>query len=338
MHSVLRNLASDRRLRLYLIDGGLRAWTRRQLLRSWDPARVDVTFLRVDLAEIRRMPVSEYVSHSTYLRLILPAVLPADEQRAIYLDSDLVVQRDLGELWDLPLGGALVLAAQDVGFPCLDAEKGLPNYAACKPYLTGERPIPNYAELGLPPDAPYFNGGVMLVDLAGWRAEQLSERMLRFLEEHREHALHWDQYALNALLVGRWGRLDLRWNAPLALKKYPTGEASPFDPEEYRLAREEPWVIHYVGAYKPWYWGRRGLYGNGRQAFAPYYAEVGWPRWRRWRWTLLPVLRESLARRRRRLAKRRAWLAARLRRAGGSLRARAAAVARKLGAGTRRTS
>jgi hypothetical protein len=93
-------------------------------------------------------------------------------------------------------------------------------------------------------------------------------------------------------------------------------------------------VIHYVGANKPWYWGRRGIYGKGRAVFDPYYIEVNWPRWRRWRWTLLPVVRESLAKRRRRLGKRRATLVAHLRRTARRLRRRAAAAARRLrGAG-----
>lgn len=335
VHSVLRNLAPDRRLRLYLIDGGLRRWTRRQLLRSWDADRVDVTFLRPDLAEVRRMPVSEHVSHSTYLRLILPDAVPRNEERAIYLDSDLLVQHDLAELWDLPMDGAVVLAAQDVGFPYLDAEKALPNYGACKPFLAGDRPIPNYVELGLASEAPYFNGGVMVVDLARWRAEGLTRKMLRCLHDHREHALHWDQYALNVVLAGCWGRLDLRWNAATSLRIYPSADASPFSEREFRAAREAPWVIHYVGANKPWYRGRRATHGKGSVAFDPYYAEVDWPRWRTWRWTVLPLVRESLAKRRRRLAKRRTTLLARARRAARVLRRRVAAAARRVGRGGR---
>jgi lipopolysaccharide biosynthesis glycosyltransferase len=201
---------------------------------------VDVTFLRPDLAEVQRMPVSEHVSHSTYLRLILPDVVPRDEERAIYLDSDLLVQRDLAELWDIPLDGAVVLAAQDVGFPYLDAEKALPNYGACKPYLAGARPIANYVELGLAPEAPYFNGGVMVMDLATWRAEGLTEKMLRCLHDHREHAIHWDQYALNVVLSGRWRRLDLCWNAATALRNYPSADVSPFSAQESRLPPRSP--------------------------------------------------------------------------------------------------
>ena len=336
IRSALENLDPARRLRLYLIDGGLSRGVRRQLLRAWDPDRVEVAWIEPDLRRIRELPIDDYVSHSTYLRLLLPEVLPASLERVIYLDSDLVVLGDLGALWERPFDQQAVLAAQDVGYPFIDAELALPNYAECAPYLWGARPIPNYVALGLDPKAKYFNGGVMLVDLAAWRREGLCPRMLECLRANREHAVAWDQYALNAVLAGRWGELDLRWNVPLSLFRYPSGRQSPFGETAWRQAIEAPFVVHFVGFAKPWYWGARGVYHPWQQLFERHLEGTGWPRWRRLRWTLLPVLRQRLGKGAGRAAKRLRAGARRLRRAARRLRGRAAGTRRALRRGSSR--
>ena len=53
-------------------------------------------------------------------------------------------------------------------------------------------------------EQPYFNAGVMLIDLDAWRREDLVGRMLACLRRHRRDVLWWDQYALNVELAGHW--------------------------------------------------------------------------------------------------------------------------------------
>jgi lipopolysaccharide biosynthesis glycosyltransferase len=146
----------------------------------------------------------------------------------------------------------LCLAAQDCAAPYLDSSQALASYERCRRYLGSPWPVPNFRELGLSPQAAYFNAGVMLVDLGGWRREDLSARLLACLDKHREHVRWWDQYALNVVLAGRWGPLDLRWNQGSHAFIYPSWQESPLDRETYVRLREDPYIVHFTTRFKPW--------------------------------------------------------------------------------------
>src|SRR5918911_1235750 len=133
-----------------------------------------------------------------YLRLLAPFLLP-HHQRAIYLDADTMVLDELSTLWATPLEDYPVAAVRDY-LPCIrDA-------------------VTNWKELRLDPDAPYFNSGVLVMDLIHWRTEMLSQRVLNTCRENKDHLLaqqkwpQYDQYGLNVVLHGRWKALDPMWN------------------------------------------------------------------------------------------------------------------------------
>jgi lipopolysaccharide biosynthesis glycosyltransferase len=61
-----------------------------------------------------------------------------------------------------------------------------------------------------------------------------------------------DQYALNVVLSGRWGQLDLRWNQAAHIFSYPSWSLSPFDRETFEQLRDDPYIIHFTTCDKPW--------------------------------------------------------------------------------------
>ena len=257
VRSAIERLAPERRLDLFVIQDGIRASSRLRLRASWSDPRVRVHWIRLDPALLPAVPVSGHVSRAAYLRLLLPRVLPESLTRVIYLDSDVAVRRDLSELWDLPFDGQALLAAQDVVLPFVDSEIALspPRWAAASPYIVAARPVANYDELGLDPRAKYFNSGVLLVDLARWRREELFDELLRCLRENEPHVRFWDQYLLNAVFHGRWGELDLRWNRQSLIWRYPSWRESPLDRETWERARTDPWIAHFTSHEKPWHFG-----------------------------------------------------------------------------------
>ena len=320
VHSAVRNLDPTRRLRLHVLDGGVSRATRRRLLRSWDPERVEVTWLAPDLERIRAVAVETYPWPSVYLRLLAPELLPGSLSKVIYLDSDVVVRADLGRLWECEMKGALLLAVQDTGMPFVDAERALPGYAACAPFLWKARAIENYEAHGIDPGSKYFNSGVLVMNLEGWRREGISQRLLACLRENRAYATLPDQYVLNSVLAGRWRELDLRWNVAPAIFRYPSAAQSPFAEAVFAQARADPWIVHYVGVEKPW---RRDFHPPWQEDFQRTLDEMGWPRWRRLRWTWWPWLRERVGKRLRRAARRGRRAARRVARAGRRLRSAA---------------
>ncbi|MCC7476388.1 MAG: glycosyltransferase family 8 protein [Pirellulales bacterium] len=254
IRSTLEHLAPHRRIHLYVIDGGLTALDRSRLIASWKDPRLTLHWVAPDLRLVRDLKVSEHVNLVTYLRLLMPALLPFEVKRAIYLDADMLVRYDLGVLWDEPQGDHAALAVQDVAAPWIDAKVAAIGRAGCCPYLCAQAPVVNYLDFGISPAAKYLNGGLLVVDLARWRREKLGEKMLAALRDFPQHVLWWDQYALNAILAGKWRSLDLRWNQGAHIYNYPAWQQSPFDSDEFDLLREQPWVIHFCSPEKPWHY------------------------------------------------------------------------------------
>lgn len=230
MRSVLDHLAEGRSFDAYVIDGGLRRWQKEKVLASLDPGRVRVHWVLPDRRLFRKAPVSPgHISEATYYRILAADLLPPELSRVIYLDSDLVVREDLGRLFETDLAGHPLAAAIDTTVKTISGSFGLHNYR----------------ELGLPIGLPYFNAGVLVLDLARWRRDGIADRALTHLAEHRHQLRLWDQDVLNAVLAGDFRELDPRWNAQ---PRIVTTDA----PDRVTATPEAPWIVHFASPSKPW--------------------------------------------------------------------------------------
>lgn len=253
IRSAIDRLGPGARLRVFLIDGGITPASRRRLADSWRDERCTVEWLPLETVRLAEFTVSEHVTRTCYARLLIGDMLPADLDRVIYIDADMLVRRDIDLLWREPLAGHVALAVEDAAAPRIDAAIGLPSYPRCGSLLAAARPVANYRELGMAADASYFNSGLLSIDLARWRREEIGPRCLEVLRRHREHVLWWDQYALNVVLAGRWRPLDPRWNQGAAVYKYPSWDCSPFDRDTFAAVRDDPWIVHFCSPRKPWH-------------------------------------------------------------------------------------
>jgi lipopolysaccharide biosynthesis glycosyltransferase len=251
IRSALDHLGPGRRMRVFVLDGGLSDESAARMMTSWRDPRLAVEWIRPDLQQVSDLVVSHQVNSVTYLRLLMPHLLPSDVGRVIYIDADMLVRRDLGQLWDEPQADHAALAVPCVAAPYIDASS-LPNFEACRPYLAAVTPVANFRELGLPSGGKYLNGGLLVANLDQWRRDRFSEQMLRCLRDHRQHVLWWDQYALNVVLAGRWRALDYRWNQGAHLYAYPGWRNSPLDEAAFDQLRRDPWIVHFCSPSKPW--------------------------------------------------------------------------------------
>jgi lipopolysaccharide biosynthesis glycosyltransferase len=298
VRSALDHLAPERKLCVYVLDGGIGDTTKQRIERSWPAGRFEVSWVGVDATVLERVPVSGHANRVNYFRILMPWLMPQCIERAIYLDADLIIQRDLSELWDCDLAGQVCLAVQDCAAPYLDASVKLPNFSLCGRHLGSITPVPNYRELGLDSRGAYLNSGVLVVDLAAWRAADLPDQMLACLETNREHVRWWDQYALNVVLAGRWGELDLRWNQGSHIFAYPTCLQSPFERAAYEHLRDDPYIIHFTTRYKPWL---ASCLHPLRGEFFKYLDRTDWVGWRPWKTDRLRVYFELAKAQQRRL-------------------------------------
>jgi len=168
----------------------------------------------------------EDITAVTYYRLLLTDVLPPSVQRVIYLDCDILLRGDLADLWGFHLDNAIVAAAIDPGFM-------------------------HKHVLGLPDDAPYFNAGVLLIDLMRWRSEAIGQHALAFAAAHPDRLTFNDQCALNWVLRDRWAVLNPVWNLQTqVLTQVVNGEVRYIKPIPPIAASAR--VVHFNAPGRPW--------------------------------------------------------------------------------------
>lgn len=236
VRSTLDHLDPDLPLRLTVIDGGLAAASRQRLLSSWTDPRLSIEWRTPELLGGRALPVVGRIPVLTYARLFAPSLLPPDCERAIVLDADQLVLADLGRLALEPFATAHVLAPRDPFIPFVSSPNGLSVFA----------------KLGFEPADAYFTGALMVVNLAAWRRDRVTEQALAHVARHADTLRSHDQEALNAVLRGSWRELDARWQVqPRALTLRPSVTPHLDSAARKRLA-EDPWVVHFSGRLKPW--------------------------------------------------------------------------------------
>lgn len=274
LHSALARIDTHLQVEVLILDGGITDANRSRIERVAMNAKSDATirWVRPDMSEFSGLRTTHWGSPASYLPLLIPG-LAGDADYALYLDSDLLVQSDLSVLWqeldDSP--ETYVHAVIDYGFHTLG--EALKDDGAQK--------------LGLNPEAPYFNSGVLLINLERWRTDEVADRAMEFASNHPDIMRFTDQDALNAVLEGSWTALDPSWNVLVGSidRLLARSNELGLDPEalEHRL-RREPKIMHFSGSQKPW---KPGYARLGRRLYAKELAVCGWfdgPRdFRRWR-------------------------------------------------------
>lgn len=272
--SALANLQGDRKILLFIIDGGITNHNKQKILKSLDSEKCQVKFLPQpdsllgnNIEEINKRlgpdgkTIAKYVSIAAFFRLLIPEILSNELEKAIYLDCDLVVRGNLEQLWQTDLGDNYVLAAQDSWIP----------------YVSNPNGLLNYKELKISSDSKYFNTGVLVINLKKWRTDNISARAINYLKEKTEYVRWHDQDILNALFAGQWGELDPRWNcSPSSVYGFSSWKESPFTEEVYNNLIRDPCIVHYVSNKKPWT-SRHTLL---KEYFFEYVDMTAWSGWR----------------------------------------------------------
>lgn len=257
LRSVLANLSLNRRAAIYIMDGGVEAECKEQLVQGLPSGRATVEWMTVDPALYFGVPLWGRMPVSTYYKLAVADTLPADVHKAIWLDCDLIVTADLASLWDVDLNGSHLSAAQDSIVPLVSSAFG----------------VAAYRVLGIPRDAKYFNAGVMVLDLDRWRADGIPQQVLDYLRRFRDSVYFWDQEGLNAVLAGKWDELDPRWNSNASIPRARRAMAR----KGLVQANQQPWIIHWAGYLKPWRYPGRD---PDRLLFFQYLDMTPWAGWR----------------------------------------------------------
>ena len=163
----------------------------------------------------------DYYTNTTYFRLFIANLYP-QYNKAIYLDSDIVVLGDIAELYNQDIGDNLIAAAPD---DVIQTTKVFQEYA--------EKVV------GVADYRNYFNARILLMNLDEFRRFDFQNKFLYVLETIK-FTVAQDQDYLNRLCKGKVKIIDKGWD------KMPIGNDD-FDEKDLK-------IIHYNLADKPWHY------------------------------------------------------------------------------------
>ena len=229
IRSVLENAGPGRFYRVYILHAGLTDDTIR-LLESVKAPQLTVRCLNVEpLVESKgaELHICAHFSKEAYFRLLIPEVLSVYSQ-VIYLDCDLVVNRDIADILPPDMGDKL--------FGAIRNQLNLPmsKYVTEQLCLKAEN---------------YFNSGVLVINVGRWNAEKTTEKCFAYIKTARPEQLRTvDQDVLNVVCMDRVLYLDDAWNYCWYVVLRP-------DPIYRPIAEqmgENFYLLHFAGGLKPW--------------------------------------------------------------------------------------
>lgn len=189
-------------------------------------------------------------------RLLIDRLLPEEVERVLYLDGDTIVRGSLSALWETDLQGKVIGAVSE--------------------------PTVNHGRKNglVSVDQPYYNSGVLLIDLHRWREEKTGQRILDYYRQKGGNLFAPDQDAINGALAGEIYTLSPAYNYFNVFWHYSyrslvrISSPTPYLPkEEVEKAKADPRIIHYLGEERPWRRGNRHRY---RKDYRKYLGMTPW--------------------------------------------------------------
>ncbi len=219
---------------VYLLHSGLEEASVRTTRTILDGAG-ELILIAVDESTLANAPTTARYPHEIYYRIFAAQYLPANLDRVLYLDPDLIVNRSILSLYHIDMEDYYFAAASHIG-PLLQKV--------------------NELRLNMDEESLYINSGVMLINLALLRKEQQMQDVFDFIEKYAHALILPDQDIISSLYGSRILALDtFRYNMTERLFAQHTLFERTLDVE---WVRSHSVFIHYCGRNKPWKNNYRG--------------------------------------------------------------------------------
>ena len=199
----------NRSIRFYLINNDFPNEWMKQLNKRLEKFDSEIINCRVTSEQILRYKTD--ISYTVFLRYFVADFVKED--KALYLDCDLVVTKNLDDLFATDLQNYPLAAVRDFGG---------------RVYFGQE----------------IFNAGVLLINNVLWKKDNMTQRLIDLTNEWHDKVDQADQSILNMLFENKWLELDFDNNhivihERFANYRFPNGQ-------------EYPGIIHYLSERKPW--------------------------------------------------------------------------------------
>ena len=174
---------------------------------------VDIKLFEGNMQNWSLPPVGQHINFMTFARYFIPSFV--SEDIVLYLDCDLVVTRDLTDLFSMDLTNKPLAAAKVI-------------------YGLEDR----------------FNAGVLLINNAYWKENAIQQELIKITEREHKNLPEADQTVLNIVMGENYVLLDDTYNFQIGYDQVADNRGQYFI---FELPLNPlPAIIHYLSADKPW--------------------------------------------------------------------------------------
>ena len=175
MCSILENSSMHKQAHFYLLSEGISSVNQKKLLEFVEKYGASISFIELEKLEnyFEFSFDTNGWSSIVLARLLIDKLLPEEVERIIYLDGDTLILGDLFQLWEEELGGKIIGMSPE---PTVDSNRR------------------DDLDLG---SHSYHNAGVMLIDLRGWRDNNIGSKILSYYQNKNGQLFANDQDAIN---------------------------------------------------------------------------------------------------------------------------------------------
>lgn len=167
--------------------------------------------------------VNLHYSIAMYFRIFAHVLVPENIDRILYLDADIIVNKDIKEFYDSDFGDKYMIVNEDKNAETEGVSK-------------------HKEELGISQKHKYFNSGVLLMNLKKMREDITQEYLTSTIEDLQDVLWYPDQDVLNKVYENKVKYDDHnKYNAQYFYGNHPSGP-------QLKNAH----IIHFVGGIKPW--------------------------------------------------------------------------------------
>lgn len=237
--SLLKNKNVDTEYDIYcLVNSSIKKQTKEKIFKLQEKYQTDIKF--IDMGEFFSDNVVQisHITIPTYYRLKMPELLQ-NYEKAIYLDTDVIVLKDLAEYYNTDISNYYIAGVKGADF-IINKEENK-NY---------------YENIGLRSIEHYINAGVTL-----WNLEKIRKdnKVIELYDLAKKNFRVMDQDVINVAFQDGIKVLELKYNL---MTKYfditnPDGQKYSQYVEIYgensiKEALKDPVIIHYADKIKPW--------------------------------------------------------------------------------------
>ncbi len=222
LYSMIENASKDYKYRVYVLHTGISEGMMEKVYElandNFEICFEDVTDYLHSIAD--KLPIRDYYSKTTYYRLFIAEMFP-EYEKAVYIDSDTVVQGDVSELYLTDIGDSYVGACHEQAMVQVDE------------YGTYVEKVIGISRHN------FFNAGVLLINCEQFRLRFVLDKFIQYLHTYN-FVVTQDEDYLNLICKDHVFWLDQRWNTEI------------FGEIPYPI--EEAKVLHYIMTSKPWHY------------------------------------------------------------------------------------